>query len=33
MTFILNLLHKDFSVICADIKANVNGPTVIRQYF
>jgi hypothetical protein len=31
MTFILNVLHKDFSLLLADNKANANGPTTIKM--
>ena len=31
MTFILNLLHKDFSLIASDRKARSEGPTTLRM--
>jgi len=30
MTFILNLLHKDFSLIAADLQGNSDGPSTIQ---
>ena len=30
MTFVLNLLHRDFSLLIADIQANAEGPTTIK---
>lgn len=31
MTFILNVLHKDFSLLASDIKATAKGPTTIKM--
>ncbi len=31
MTFVLNLLHKDFSLIAADKQGNTSGPTTFKQ--
>jgi hypothetical protein len=31
MTFVLNLLHKDFSLIAADKQGNSSGPTTFKQ--
>ena len=30
MTFIVNILHEDFSIICSDRKASSEGPTTIK---